>query len=82
MAPPLHNYDGVILNDADWRARVAVLEIENKHMSRKIDEMSDKLDNIHDIIAGTRTAKWIFLGALSVIGFIIMNVKDVIGLFK
>jgi hypothetical protein len=79
---PLHNYDGVILNDADWRSRVAVLEIENKHMAAKIDDMSDKLDTIHDILAGTRTAKWIFLGMLSVIGFVIMNIKDLVGVFK
>lgn len=79
---PLHSYEGVILNDADWRTRVAVLEIEQKHMAGKLDAMSQKLDNIHDIIAGTRTAKWIFLGLLSVIGFVILNIKDIVSLFK
>lgn len=82
MTPPFKNHDGVVVDDSDWRTRVAILEIEQKHTSRKIDEMSGKLDSIHDILAGTRTAKWIFLGFLSVVGFVVMNIKDVVGLFK
>ena len=79
---PVREHDGLLINDADWRSRLAVLESEHRHTVRQIEEMSQKLNEIHDILAGTRMAKWIFLGFVSVAGFVIMNVKDVVGLFR
>lgn len=62
--------------------RIAKLEAKYEHISEKMDDVSDKVDSMYEILAGTKTAKWIFLGLLSVAGFVILNIKDVVGLFK
>jgi hypothetical protein len=67
----------------DLRERVAVLESQGEHMSKKIDSMDKKLAEVHEILVAARGARWFLFAMVGVGGFIAGKLGSVApGIFK
>jgi len=61
--------------------RVAVLEADKKHTDKKIDEMSAKLDEMHEIFMKAKGAQWVIFTAAAVGGFLAGKVGFLLSFF-
>jgi len=50
--------------------RIAKLEVQLAHVSATVDRMSDKVDELHDMLQATKGARWVLVGTAALIGFI------------
>ena len=49
--------------------RIAVLEANQRHHDSKIDNMSKKVDEMHEVLLQAKGARWAILGVASMAGF-------------
>jgi predicted esterase YcpF (UPF0227 family) len=56
--------------DPEERDRLIKLEIETTHLSKKVDEMAQQVDEMHDMLMQAKGAKLILIGVASIVGFI------------
>lgn len=54
----------------DTRDRLIALERDVKHLTKNIDEMSDKVDELHNLLMKARGARWFILAAAALGGFV------------
>lgn len=58
--------------DTDYKDRISKLEARLEENSKKLDSMSGKVDELHDLLLQVKGAKyilWVILALASVIGF-------------
>lgn len=54
----------------DTRDKVVALEVELRHLSAKVDEMSDKVAEMHDVLMQARGVRWIIVLMAGIGGFV------------
>lgn len=54
----------------DTRERVIALERDVKHLSAQVDDMSDKVAEMHDVLMQARGVRWIIVLMAGVGGFV------------
>lgn len=64
-------------NDAE---RIAVLEANQRHMERKIDQMASKVDEMHEVLLQARGARWAIVGVAGLAGFLASKLAYLAGL--
>jgi hypothetical protein len=62
--------------------RIAVLEANQVHMRDKLNEMSSKVDEMHELLLQAKGAKWAILGVASLAGFLAGKFGTFTSLFK
>ena len=55
---------------SDTRDRVIALEADVKHLSAKVDDMADKVKEMHELLVQARGLRWFILTAAAVGGFV------------
>lgn len=61
--------------------RIAVLEANQRHMERKIDEMAEKVGEMHEVLLQARGARWAIVGVAGLAGFLASKLAYVAALF-
>lgn len=54
----------------DTRDKVVALEVELRHLSAQVNEMSDKVAEMHDVLMQARGVRWIIVLMAGVGGFV------------
>jgi hypothetical protein len=54
----------------DTRERVTALEVELRHVSKQLDEMGQKVNEMHALLLSARGARWLILTAAAIGGFV------------
>lgn len=54
----------------DTRDKVVALEVELRHLSAQVDEMADKVAEMHDVLMQARGVRWIIVLMAGVGGFV------------
>lgn len=49
--------------------RIAVLEANFKHADAKLDKITEKVDEMHEVLLQAKGARWAILGVASLAGF-------------
>lgn len=71
---------GIAMSDETER-RLATLESDYRHMSRKVDDMSEKIDEMHELLLKARGAKWVIVGLATLGGFVSAKLGALTGIF-
>lgn len=50
------------------RERVAKLEVQMDHLAAKLDDMHDKVEEMHAILMQARGARWVIVGLAGIAG--------------
>lgn len=50
--------------------RIAKLEVQLAHVSATVDRMSEKVDELHNMLQAARGARWVLIGTAALVGFI------------
>lgn len=50
--------------------RIAVLEANHRHAELKLDSMSKKVDEMHEVLLQAKGARWAILGIAGMAGFL------------
>ena len=61
--------------------RLATLEADYRHMSVKMDGMSDKIDEMHELLLKAKGAKWAIIGLATLGGFLSAKIGAVVAFF-
>lgn len=61
--------------------RVTTLEANQEHIVKTVDEMSDKVDAVHNVLMKASGARWAILAIGGVIGFALANYRAVLSIF-
>ena len=56
--------------ESDTRDRVVALERDVRHLSAQVDEMSDKVTELHDVLMQARGVRWIIVLMAGIGGFV------------
>lgn len=67
---------------SELEARIAVLENNQRHHEAKIDHMSKKVDEMHEVLLQAKGARWAILGVASMAGFIAGMIAAFLGAFR
>lgn len=62
--------------------RIAVLEANQQHMRDKLNEMSAKVDEMHEVLLQAKGAKWAIIGVASLAGFLAGKIGGLFDLFN
>jgi hypothetical protein len=54
----------------DTRERVTALEVELRHVSKQLEEMGEKVNEMHALLLSARGARWLILTAAAISGFL------------
>lgn len=63
------------------RDRIKTLELEFVHMNKSMDEMQEKVDEMHEILLQAKGAKWSIFLLAAVGGFLATKVSAIFSLF-
>ncbi len=63
----------------DTGERITRLETKQEHLESTIDEMSEKLDKIYNILTKAEGITWFVVGVAGVIGFVVGSWKTIVG---
>ena len=66
---------------SELEARIAVLEATQRHLEGKVDRMSTKVDEMHEVLLQAKGAKWAILGVAGLAGFIAGKASFFLNLF-
>lgn len=67
---------------SEIEARIAVLETNQRHLEDKLDKMSSKVDEMHEVLLQARGARWAILGVASLAGFFAGKFSTFLSFFK
>ncbi len=67
---------------SELEARIAVLEANQRHFETKMDKMSSKVDEMHEVLLQARGARWAILGVASLAGFLAGKFGAILSLFR
>lgn len=56
--------------DDDTRDRLIALEVEVRHLTRKVDEAVGKVRELHELLTAARGARWVLSGIIAVVSFV------------
>lgn len=65
----------------DTRDRVIALERDVKHLSEQMDEMADKVSQMHTLLMQAKGARWAVLSMVAIGGFVAGKLGALISLF-
>lgn len=65
----------------DNNERLVRLEMKVEHQSEKLENMADKVDEMHSVFLKARGAQWLFLVFWVGVGALIVNLKTLLSLF-
>lgn len=57
--------------------RIAVLETQQLNMQDKIDAMTEKVDEMHEVLIQARGMRWLAMGAVGLFGFMAGKIEAV-----
>lgn len=63
----------------DTSERVVALEVEVKHLSKKVDNMDKKVSELHEIMTQAKGAKWALMLLIALGGFVVAKVTPIAG---
>lgn len=61
--------------------RIAVLEANHRHAEAKLDNMSKKVDEMHEVLLQAKGARWAILGIAGMAGFFAGKIGAFINMF-
>lgn len=62
----------------DTRDRLIQLEVEVKYLTEKLDIMSDKVSEMHDVLLKARGFQWLMIGLIAAVGFVAGKVGGIL----
>jgi phage-related minor tail protein len=65
----------------DTRDRVVALERDVKHLSQQVDDMADKVSQMHQLLMQAKGARWAVLTLVAVGGFVAGKLGSLVSLF-
>jgi phage-related minor tail protein len=65
----------------DTRDRVVALERDVKHLSEQVEDMADKVSQMHQLLMQAKGARWAVLTLVAVGGFMAGKIGSLITLF-
>ena len=65
----------------DTRERVKALEVKVEHLTQSIDQMSEKVQQMHDLLIQARSARWAIIGAATLGGFMASKLFTILPFF-
>lgn len=66
-------------NDSE---RIAVLEANQRHMERKLDDMAVKVTEMHEVLLQAKGAKYFIIGIAATAGFVAAKVSHLTSYFS
>lgn len=57
-------------SDDDTRDRLIRLEVEVTHLTAKLEDMADKVSEMHDVLMKATGAKWLLFAIIAGLGFL------------
>lgn len=61
--------------------RIAVLEANQRHMDRKLDDMSEKVTEMHEVLLQAKGAKYFIVGIAAIAGATAAKLTSLTGYF-
>jgi len=65
----------------DTRDRVVALERDVKHLSQQVEDMADKVSQMHQLLMQAKGARWAVLTLVAVGGFVAGKLGSLVSLF-
>lgn len=62
----------------DTRDKVISLEVKVEHLSKVIEDMDEKITELHEIMIAARGAKWAILGVAGMAGFLAAKLSPLV----
>jgi hypothetical protein len=56
--------------EPDTRDRLIRLEVEVTHLTNKLEDVSDKVSEMHDVLMKATGAKWLLFAIIAGLGFV------------
>jgi hypothetical protein len=65
----------------DVERRLTALEVEHKHMIKAVDQMSAKVDDMHQLLTQAKGARWAIISVVALGGFVAGSIAPLAKLF-
>lgn len=62
----------------DSRDRLIRLEVEVTHLTQKLDELGEKVTEMHDVLLKARGFQWLMIGLIAAVGFVAGKVGGIL----